>query len=125
MAAVFLIRESEYRFILDGELRAIVLASFGKALPNLDGLIFERERAPSQGCRIKVSGMEPVNRPSLEVADIFREPAVRDGDAMRVARHVAQHLLWAAEWLFRMDHPPGPGPRRQEGGERGLVGEAA
>src|SRR5229473_2889323 len=51
------------------------------------------------------------------------EPAVRDGDAMGVAREIAQDLLWPGEWLFAVDDPLGSAQRCQELLEGSFVGE--
>ena len=51
------------------------------------------------------------------------EPAVGDGNAMRVAREIAQHLLRPGEWLFAVDDPLDPAQRRQELLEGSLIGE--
>jgi hypothetical protein len=52
------------------------------------------------------------------------QPAVRDGDAMGVAREIAQDLLWPGERLFAVDDPLGWAQRCQELLEGSLVGEA-
>src|SRR5271154_176373 len=45
--------------------------------------------------------------PAVRHASIISsdEPAIRDGDAMSVAREIAQHLLWPGERLFAVDDP--------------------
>ena len=52
------------------------------------------------------------------------QPAVGDGDAVRVARQIAQHLLGAAERVFAVDDPVDAAQRPQEPLEGLLVGKA-
>ena len=35
------------------------------------------------------------------------EPAVGDGDTVRIARQISQHGFWTAEWSLRIDDPLG------------------
>ena len=51
------------------------------------------------------------------------QTAVGDGDAMGVAREIAQHLLGPRERLLAVDHPFDLAQRRQEALEGSFVGE--
>ncbi len=51
------------------------------------------------------------------------QAAVGDGDAMSVAREIAQHFLGSAEWAFAIDHPFAVAQWRQIGGERLRIGQ--
>src|SRR5437763_14386342 len=51
------------------------------------------------------------------------QSAVGDGDAMGVAREIAQDLLRPCERLLGVDHPFSPAQRCQEAFERSFVGE--
>ena len=51
------------------------------------------------------------------------QPAVRDGDAVRVAREIAQHGFRSGERLLAIDDPLDPAQRRQEPLECLLVRE--
>lgn len=50
---------------------------------------------------------------------------VGDGHAVRVATHVVEHLLRAAEWRFGVDHPLGLTRGRQVRDERATLGQGA
>ena len=51
------------------------------------------------------------------------EPAVGDGDAMRVAAEISQHLFGPAEWWLGIDDPVGPSELIEPLGERAGIGE--
>ena len=48
----------------------------------------------------------------------IEESAIGDGDAMRVAAEIVEHLLRAAKWPLRMDNPFGMAQRGEISGER-------
>ena len=51
------------------------------------------------------------------------QPAIGDGDAVRVARQVGQNLLWSGEWRLGVDVPTGVIERLEERLKRRLLGE--
>ena len=51
------------------------------------------------------------------------QAAVGDGDAVGVAREIAQHFLGTAEWPFAVDHPFAVAQRRQICGEGLCIGQ--
>ena len=79
----------------------------------------ERHRLPALGPLDAV--VLPAERHAAVVGG--NQPPVRDGDAVRVAREIAQHLFGATERVLAVDHPVDPAQRRQEPLERLLVGE--
>src|SRR5437763_3769800 len=48
---------------------------------------------------------------------------VGDGDAVCIARQIAQHLLGSAEWALAVDHPFSVTQRYQKRGKRFVLGE--
>lgn len=48
------------------------------------------------------------------------QPTVGDGDAMRIAAEISQHLFGPAEWRLGIDHPVGPSQLIEAPGERGV-----
>jgi len=50
-----------------------------------------------------------------------QQPVVRDGDAMRVAAQVIEHLCGAAKRWFRVDDPLRVSSGREPGGERSRI----
>jgi hypothetical protein len=53
------------------------------------------------------------------------QPAVRDGDAVGVAREIGEHRLRSGEGSLAVDEPPRRPERREEGGEGISVAEMA
>lgn len=51
------------------------------------------------------------------------QPTVGDGDAMRIAAEISQHLFGPAEWRFGIDDPVGPSKLCEALGECGGIGE--
>ena len=51
------------------------------------------------------------------------QPTVGDGDAMRVAAEISQHLFGPAEWWLGIDDPVGPSELIEPLGERAGIGE--
>src|SRR6266481_8888561 len=51
------------------------------------------------------------------------QAAVGDGDAVGVAREIAQHFFWSPERSFAVDHPFAVAQGRQIGGEGSRIGE--
>ncbi|MCY1245570.1 hypothetical protein D9M72_587300 [compost metagenome] len=51
------------------------------------------------------------------VAIKAQQPVIRDGDAMRVAAQVVEHLSGAAKWWFRVDDPLRVSSGREPGRE--------
>ena len=52
------------------------------------------------------------------------EAAIGDGDAMRVAREIAQHFRRTSEWSFTVDDPRGVAQRCQISGEGSGISES-
>jgi hypothetical protein len=46
------------------------------------------------------------------------------GDALRVARQIAEHGFWPSEWVLSVNDPFDLLERRKEGGERIWIGKA-
>jgi hypothetical protein len=51
------------------------------------------------------------------------QPTVGDGDAMRIAAEISQHLFGTAEWRLGIDDPVGPSELIEALSERGGIGE--
>jgi hypothetical protein len=51
------------------------------------------------------------------------QAAVRDGDAVGVARQIGEHRPGPGEWFLGVDDPLGLAQRLEEGVEGGAVGE--
>ena len=51
------------------------------------------------------------------------QPTVGDGDAMRIAAEISQHLFGPAEWRLGIDDPVGPSELIEPLGKRGGIGE--
>jgi len=51
------------------------------------------------------------------------QPAVGDGDTMRIAAEISQHLFGPAEWRLGIDDPVGPSELSEARGECGGIGE--
>jgi len=79
----------------------------------------ERHRLPAAGSVDAV--VLPAERDPVGVGG--DQPAVGDGNAMGIAREIAQDLFWPRERLLGVDHPLSPAQRRQEALEGSLVGE--
>ena len=52
------------------------------------------------------------------------QPTVGDGDAMRIAAEISQHLFGPAEWRLGIDDPVGLSELSEARGECGGIGEA-
>ena len=79
----------------------------------------ERHRLPPVGPVDAV--VLPAERDAVVVGR--DQTAIGDGDAVGVAREIAQHLLGPGERVLGVDHPFALAQRRQEALERSSVGE--
>jgi hypothetical protein len=46
-----------------------------------------------------------------------RQPVIGDGDTVRIARQIVEHMLWSTEWRFGVNHPVLSKQCAQEGAE--------
>src|SRR5262245_44085094 len=73
-----------------------------------------------------IGAIEPIVLPAEGDATVIGgdEALVGDGDAMGVARQVAEHGFRASEWLLGVNDPLDVPQRRKEGGEGSPIGAA-
>jgi len=80
----------------------------------------ERHRLPPAGPVGAV--VLPAERDAVAIGR--DQTAIGDGDAVGIAREIAQHLLRPGERVLGVDHPFASAQRRQEPLERSSVGDA-
>jgi hypothetical protein len=74
---------------------------------------------------VSLGAVDPIILPLESNALVIEsdEATVGDGDAVSVAREVAQHFLRAPKWSFAVDDPLGVAQRCQISGEASGIGE--